>query len=306
MLLRKFKLKKIDNPIVINFLQYIKNVKQFSDNSLRSYNYDLYDYILFCNNRFSEINFKKLDHVIIQSYMKHVSKQGLSARTLARRLATIKSFYRYMYSNNLIKYNYSKFVKTPKINKKLPNYLSLEEAKQVLSLPVGDSEGKLRDRLILELFYSTGVRISELVSIKLNNINLEENTIKIIGKGNKERIVVIGDHAHKVLLNYLHLIKKKGSHYLFPPLRKGKSKTISTKTVYNIVKNYLKIISKDDRLSPHSLRHTFATHMLNNGADLIAIKKLLGHSSLSSTQIYTHLQEEKLKKIYKNAHPHAK
>ena len=299
-------MKKIKDPVVTTFLLYIKNVKQFSKNSLRSYKYDLNDYISFCYNRFSEINFKKLDHVVIQSYMKYVSKQGLSARTLARRLAAIKSFYKYMYSNNLIKYNYSKFVKTPKINKKLPNYLSLEEAQKILSLPVGDSEDKLRDRLILELFYSTGVRISELVNIKLKNIDLQESIIFIIGKGNKERIVMIGEQANNVLVNYLPLINKKGSKYLFPPLRKRISETISTKTVYNIVKNYLKVISKDDRLSPHSLRHTFATHMLNNGADLIAIKNLLGHTSLSSTQIYTHLQQEKLKRIYKNAHPHAK
>ncbi len=299
-------MKKINNKIVLNFLDYVKNVKLFSDNSLRSYSHDLNDYISFCYKRYSEINFKKLDHIVIQSYMKYLSKQGLNSRTLARRLATIKSFYGFMFSNNFIKTNYSKFVKTPKLDKKLPHYLSLEEAKEILTLPVGDSENSLRDRLILELFYSTGIRISELIKIKLFDINLDEKMITIIGKGNKERIAIIGKEAFQALLTYLPMIRDKGSNYLFPPLRKRNNKTISSKTVYNIVKKYLKIVSNDNKLSPHSLRHAFATHMLNNGADLIAIKDLLGHKSLSSTQIYTHLQQEKLKKIYKKAHPHAK
>ena len=288
------------------FLNYIRNVKQFSENTIRSYTYDLNDYTNFCNNRFSEINFIKLDHVVIQSYMQYLSKQNLGARTLARRLASIKSLYKYMFGNNIILTNYSKYVKTPKINKKLPHYLSLKEAKDILSLPVGNTEKLLRERLILELFYSTGIRISELINIKMTDIKLEQNIIHIIGKGKKERIVMIGKEANAVLLNYLASVETRESNYLFPPLRKVNSKSISSKTVYNIVKKYLNIISNDEKLSPHSLRHTFATHMLNNGADLIAIKNMLGHRSLSSTQIYTHLQSEKLKKIYKQAHPHAK
>ena len=214
-----------------------------------------------------------------------------------------------MLINNMIRTNIAKFVKTPKTNRELPHYLSLKEAKDILSLPIGNDKEILRDRLILELFYATGVRISELIKIHLKDIRLEENLIHILGKGNKERIVIIGSEAKTALLNYLEMLNEKNANeqgFLFPPIRKNKNNTIAPKTVFNIVKKYLKIVSDDEKLSPHSLRHTFATHMLNNGADLMAIKDMLGHNSLSSTQIYTHLQPEKLKKVYQQAHPHAK
>ncbi|MBC8312588.1 MAG: tyrosine-type recombinase/integrase [Candidatus Marinimicrobia bacterium] len=301
---------KSNRPSIISgFLNYIRNVRLYSSHTIRSYCHDLDDYYAFCINYFGEQDFIKLDHTAIQSYMQHLSKKGLSTRTLARRLASIKSLYKYMLVNNMIDVNIARFVKTPKTNRELPHYLSLKEAKEILDLPIGESEAKLRERLILELFYATGVRISELIRIQLNDIRLEENIIHILGKGNKERIVMIGGEAKKTLLKYLEMLNKKNDNekgYLFPPLRKNKSYSISPKTVFNIVKKYLKIVSNDEKLSPHSLRHTFATHMLNNGADLMAIKDMLGHNSLSSTQIYTHLQPEKLKKIYQQAHPHAK
>ena len=217
-----------------------------------------------------------------------------------------------MLINNVVDVNIARSVKTPKVNRDLPHYLSLREAKEILQLPTGNDEKALRERLILELFYATGVRISEMINIKINDIRMEEGIIHILGKGSKERIVMMGDEATKVLRNYLEIInekKTKNETYLFPALRASKNgikATISSKTVFNIVKKYLKIISNDEKLSPHSLRHTFATHMLDNGADLMAIKDMLGHNSLSSTQIYTHLQPEKLKKIYKQSHPHAK
>ena len=214
-----------------------------------------------------------------------------------------------MLVSNLVDVNIARFVKTPKTNRELPHYLSLKEAKEILDLPIGDGETILRERLILELFYATGVRISELIRIQLTDIRLEENIIHILGKGNKERVVMIGGEAKRALLKYLVMLNNKNDNdkgYLFPPIRRNKSNTIAPKTVFNIVKKYLKIVSDDEKLSPHSLRHTFATHMLNNGADLMAIKDMLGHNSLSSTQIYTHLQPEKLKKIYQQAHPHAK
>ena len=218
-----------------------------------------------------------------------------------------------MLINNLVEVNISQFVKTPKTNRELPHYLSLKEAKDILQIPTGSDEKALRERLILELFYATGIRISELIKIQINDIRLEEGIIHILGKGSKERIVMIGSEAEEALRNYLELMSGEASsqniHFLFPALRSGahgKKGTISSRTVFNIVKKYLKIVSNDEKLSPHSLRHTFATHMMDNGADLMAIKDMLGHSSLSSTQIYTHLQPKKLKKIYKQAHPHGK
>jgi integrase/recombinase XerC len=301
---------KNNRPSVISgFLDYIKNVRLYSSHTIRSYCHDLDDYYAYCINNFEGEDFIKLDHTAIQSYMQNLSKKGLSTRTLARRLASIKSLYKYMLVSNLVDVNIARFVKTPKNNRELPHYLSLKEAKEILDLPIGDSEIILMERLILELFYATGVRISELIQIQLNDIRLEENIIHILGKGNKERIVMIGSEAKSTLLKYLEVLNKKINNekgFLFPPIRKSKNNTIAPKTVFNIVKKYLKIVSDDEKLSPHSLRHTFATHMLNNGADLMAIKDMLGHNSLSSTQIYTHLQPEKLKKIYQQAHPHAK
>ena len=218
-----------------------------------------------------------------------------------------------MLIKNLVEVNIARFVKTPKIDRELPHYLSLKEAKDILQLPTGNDEKAVRDRLILELFYATGIRISELIKIQISDIRLEEGIIHILGKGSKERIVMIGGEAKDALRNYLVVMSEKKNvettDYLFPALRLGKRKkkgAISSRTVFNIVKKYLKQVSSDEKLSPHSLRHTFATHMLDNGADLMAIKDMLGHSSLSSTQIYTHLQPEKLKKIYKQAHPHGK
>ena len=304
---------EVRHPVISGFLEYIKNVRRYSSHTIRSYSHDLEDYFSFCKSFDTEQDFIDLDHTAIQSYLQQLSRKGLSAKTLARRLASIKSLYKYMLINNLVDVNIARFVKTPKIDRELPHYLSLKEAKDILQLPTGNDEKALRDRLILELFYATGIRISELIKIQISDIRLEEGIIHILGKGSKERIVMIGSEAEEALRNYLVVMSEKKNvgpaHYLFPALRSGKRNkkgTISSRTVFNIVKKYLKLVSNDEKLSPHSLRHSFATHMLDNGADLMAIKDMLGHSSLSSTQIYTHLQPEKLKKIYKQAHPHGK
>ena len=304
---------EVRHPVISDFLEYIKNVRRYSSHTIRSYSHDLDDYYSFCNSFDLEQEFIDLDHTAIQSFLQQLSRKGLSPKTLARRLASIKSLYKYMLINNLVEVNIARFVKTPKTDRELPHYLSLKEAKDFLQLPTGSDEKALRDRLILELFYATGIRISELIKIQINDIRLEEGIIHILGKGSKERIVMIGSEAGEVLRNYLAFMSEKENpenmQYLFPALRLGKRNkkgTIAPRTVFNIVKKYLKLVSNDEKLSPHSLRHTFATHMLDNGADLMAIKDMLGHSSLSSTQIYTHLQPEKLKKIYKQAHPHGK
>ena len=301
------------NPIINDFLDYIKNVRRYSIHTLRSYKYDLDNYIAFCNHFDSNQEFIVLEQIAIQAYLQHLSRQGISARTLARRLASIKSLYKYMLKNKLVKVNIAQVVKTPKIIKELPQYLSLKEANNILNLPFGEDEKAFRERLILELFYATGVRISELVSIRFRDIRMEEGIIHVFGKGNKERIVMIGSDAQGTMRHYKKFLHERNiagqDNYLFPALRRNKSggnSHIAIRTVFNVAKKYLRKVSDDEKLSPHSLRHTFATHMLNNGADLMAIKDLLGHSSLSSTQVYTHLQPEKLKKIYEKAHPHGK
>ena len=301
------------HPIISDFLDYIQNVRRYSMHTLRSYSYDLDDYIEFCSHFDSSKEFIELKQTSIQAYLQHLSKKGLNAKTLARRLASIKSLYKYMLINKLVKVNIANGVKTPKIKKELPQFLSLKQAEKILTLPVGNDEKSLRDLLILELFYATGIRISELVSIRFRDIRIEEGIIHVVGKGSKERIVMIGSDAKITLRRYQTFLYERqiacNNHYLFPAIyRNSKSGNshMASRTVFNVVKKYLRKVSNDEKLSPHSLRHTFATHMLDNGADLMAIKDLLGHSSLSSTQVYTHLQPEKLKKIYEKSHPHGK
>ena len=301
------------DPIINQFLDYIQNICCYSKHTFRSYAYDLNDYIRFCNKFDQKKEFLELEQSAIYAYLQSLTLQGLSAKTLARRLASIKSLYKYMLKYNLIQVNIAQAIKIPKLSKTLPQYLSLEEAHEILLLPSGEDEKALRERLILELFYATGVRISELVNIRFRDIRLEEGIIHIMGKGGKERIVMIGGKAQITLRSYEEILYKRNmagpNKHLFPALRiskKNRKYHIAIRTVFNIVKKYLRKVSDDEKLSPHSLRHTFATHMLNNGADLMAIKDLLGHSSLSSTQTYTHLQPEKLKKIYEKSHPHGK
>ena len=301
------------HPVVRDFLDYIQNVCRYSMHTLRSYTYDLDNYAAFCNHFDSSQEFIELNQTAIQAYLQHLSRQGLNAKTLARRLASIKSLYKYMVKNKLVKVNIAQGIKTPKIKKELPQFLSLKQAEKILTLPLGNDEKSLRERLILELFYATGVRISELVAIRFRDIRMEEGIIHVMGKGSKERIVMIGSDAQATLRRYQKFLHERQiagpNHYLFPALRMNKksgNSHMAVRTVFNVAKKYLQKISDNEKLSPHSLRHTFATHMLNNGADLMAIKDLLGHSSLSSTQIYTHLQSEKLKKIYEKSHPHGK
>ncbi len=298
--------------IIENFLDYITNVRHYSKHTIRAYALDLDDYFRFCKS-YDDKEFLKLKKEVIQSYLQQLSKEGLSAKTLARRLASIKSLYKFLLKNKIVNTNIAILVKTPKVPKKLPHYLSLEEVRKILILPKGDGEFELRDRLILELFYATGIRISELVMIRFKDIRYEEGLISIRGKGGKERFVIIAKKVRSTMDNYIKLLVERNMHgddyYLFPSMRKNKNgclSHISQRTIFNIVKKYMREVSDNEKLSPHSLRHTFATHMLNSGADIMAIKDLLGHGSLSSTQVYTHLQPEKLKKIHKQAHPYGK
>ena len=298
--------------VVENFLQYLLVERRYSPQTIRAYKVDLEQ---FFNSLHQNLSITKISSNDIQLFLQGLSKNKISERTLARKLASIKSLFNYLVRQEKISVNIAKLIKSPKIPKRLPNYLSVTEISSLLDYPYGDTFKDYRDRLILELFYATGLRISELVKIKISNIQFEGCTIKVLGKGNKERIIVFGQTASNILGEYLkrRLEYKKFnlSPYLFPQFKKSKENTfinshIHVKTVFNIVKKYIRQISSDEKLSPHSLRHSFATHLLNNGADLMAVKDLLGHVSLSSTQVYTHVQIKKIKDVYNQAHPHGK
>ena len=242
----------------------------------------------------------------IHQFLYFLSLKKHKERTVARKLASIKSLFNFLIREEFLTKNIAKTVAAPKIDKKLPTFLTQDKMSLLLNLPSATNFSESRDMLILELFYSTGVRISELVKIKLEDINFENNSIKIIGKGNKKRLVIIGNYAKKRLLDFLNYKKDIKTGFLFRNERKSKKEYISDRFVFNIVKKYVKKVTNNQKITPHSLRHTFATHLLNNGADLMSLKELLGHSDLSSTQIYTHVNIEQMKKAFKKAHPHAK
>ena len=297
--------------IVETFLQYLHVERQYSPNTIRAYKVDLEQ---FFESVDSKLKLSQISINNIQQFIQELSRNKMSERTLSRKLASIKSLFQYLVRQEEVPVNIAKLVKSPKIPKRLPNYLSSTEIASLLDYPYGESFKDSRDRLILELFYATGLRISELIKIKCANIQLESGTIKVLGKGNKERVVIFGATVSEILRTYLmqrgELKQYELSPYLFPQIKKsidGSMKLhIHVRTVFNIVKKYIRQISSDEKLSPHSLRHSFATHLLDNGADLMAVKDLLGHASLSSTQIYTHVQVKKLKEVYNQAHPHAK
>ncbi|MAV59566.1 MAG: tyrosine recombinase [Candidatus Marinimicrobia bacterium] len=298
------KLDHKNNEIITEFLNYQKIIRKLSENSIKSYKADLMQFGHFVEKYENSLLFTKLNKTIFRNYLIHLDKNKYSSKTIARKIASLKSIYKYLYKNKIIAKNPLDTIKIPKVPKRLPHLLSKKQIMKLMSIPDINTPIGIRDLTILELFYSTGVRISELVKIEKTKINLDNNTIHILGKGNKDRIVILGDRAKNVLNKYLHLKSNLINKYLFPSLIKNKySKHIGIRTVYNIVIKYLRMVSDDEKLSPHSLRHSFATHLIENGADIIAVKDLLGHDSLSSTQVYTHIQKEKLKEIYRLSHP---
>ena len=288
-----------------NFLDYISNERNYSYHTIRSYKNDLKNFSEFLNKYDCELNITNIDRSAIQFYIQSISKKKLTGKTLQRKVSTIKSFYRFLSDREIIDYNISELIELPKADKKLPNLLSQKEINRLMQLPDLNTSVGLRDKSILEILYSTGLRISELISIKLDNINIDNKVIKVFGKGSKERYVLLGKEALNSLSDYLNNIDTKNTNsiFLYPAVNGNVNKYISQRTMFNIIKKYLVMISNNEKLSPHSLRHSFATHLLDNGADLLAVKDLLGHEDLSSTQIYTHVNIGKLKNIYSKAHP---
>ena len=292
-----------NTKIIKDFLSYINYERKFSKHTIRNYKNDLEQFDKFLLKYDDNINFINLDKTAIQFYIEYCSKKNISDKTLLRRIASIKSMYKYLTYQNLVDYNITSMLILPKITKKIPNYLSEKEINNLMSLPdLNTIEGNMH-KSILETFYSTGLRISELVRIKSENVDYNKKIIKVLGKGNKERIVILGVKAADAIKNYLRVSKNSYNIYLYPSSYNIDSH-ISESYVYKMVKGYLVKITNNEEMSPHSLRHSFATHLLNNGADLVSVKELLGHEDLSSTQIYTHMSTDKIKKIYKQSHPH--
>lgn len=284
------------------FLQYLKVIKKHSNNTITNYQVDLMDFYNFTEGKILEINKDTINKYLMNLYQKNYHKTSIS-----RRLSSLRSFYDYLEKNKIVKKNYFKLIKNPKKEHSLPKYVSEEDVEKILSTPDTRNVYGKRNLLIIQMLYSTGVRVSELVNIKINDIDIKERTIRILGKGNKERIVVFGNYTQKALKDYLNngrwKLEKGKSEYLF--LNKD-GKRLSARYIRKILNDSIIKGNTSKHISPHMLRHTFATELLNNGADLVSVKDMLGHSSLNTTSIYTHVTDEKIKEIYNKTHPRAK
>lgn len=291
--------------ILNDFCDYLKIDKRYSDLTVESYRTEIKGYLDFFKEK--NIKVKDIKNSDIKDYLAYIKKGETSERTLAHNVSVIRTFYKFLLTLKIIERNPTEFLELPKSRKKLPTVLSKEEVEKLLDIDLTDCYS-YRNKAMLELLYSTGLRVSELVNLELSNIDLENCTLKTIGKGNKERIIPISDYA-------LYYVEKYINEYRGSMLKKGVNNYVFINNHGNVMtrQGFFKIIKKlavekniKTPISPHTLRHSFATHLLDYGADLRSIQEMLGHSNLSTTQIYTHVSSEHLKDNYNSSHPHSK
>jgi integrase/recombinase XerC len=284
------------------FIEYIADHKNYSKNTIKSYKEDLYQFLKFLQ----EEGIKDFEKVEYEHLIKFIGKLKLSnykEKTIARKVASLKSFYKFLFSTKDIKKNPCLLLTSPKVPEKLPDFLTYDEILKLLNVSGKDTWQFLRDKTILELLYSTGIRVGEIANLKIDDINFVDEVIKVRGKGKKERIVPFGKYALNCLMKYIEKRPNKKERYLF--LNKY-GKRLTERSIERIVKKYSLISGINKRVTPHTLRHTFATHLLEKGVDLRTVQELLGHERITTTQIYTHLTVEKLKEFYDKFHPRNK
>ena len=289
-----------------SFLEYLQLEKKYSQHTTTAYLNDLNSFQNFCNVEYDEQNIVTIDYVQIRSWIVSLVNAGMSNRTINRKVSSLNSFYRFLQKIKSIENNPLAKHKALKIAKKVQIPFSQKEMEAV----IGSLEGKVdfesvRNKLIVELFYSTGMRRSELIHINMNDIDFVNETVKVLGKRNKERYIPLLKSVQETLKKYVEFREEINTKQSYLFLTK-KGKIIYDTLVYRVINNYFSSVSSKVKKSPHILRHTFATHLLNEGADLNSVKELLGHSSLASTQVYTHGSLGKLKEVYNRAHPRSK
>ena len=288
----------------INYLEVERNVSPYT---VRNYTADLVDFFDFLRER-SIGSLKDVDRLILRDYLAHLMKEGLAKASIARKLSAIRSFYRYLLQVGLVDTSPVATTSSPKLDKRLPSFLTIEEARRLLETPDLSKPQGQRDRALLELLYASGIRVSELVQLNLEQVNLDTREIRVWGKGAKERVVLMGKPATEALAAYLSegrlkLLGERRNSTLFVNRYGGR---LPERRVQRILEKYTILAGIDKRVHPHMLRHTFATHLLDGGADLRVVQELLGHAALSSTQIYTHVTKSQAKKVYLSAHPMAR
>jgi len=285
----------------LDFIKYLKYERNFSENTIVSYDNDLKNYFTFLE--IENINYLTINKEQVRKYLKYLDECKMKNSSISRAISTLRSFYTYLMREEKIKTNIFKRIENPKVKRKLPNFLSEIEMLDIFNSMKKETPLEIRDCLIIEFLYATGIRISELLMIKVNDIDKNDKTIKILGKGSKERIVYYGDYAKDILDTYLKVrkeINENDSVYLF--INK-KGNPLNPVDIKNIINETLTNAQVNHKISAHTFRHTFATHLLNNGADIKSVQELLGHENLSTTQIYTHVTSERSRKEYRDKFP---
>jgi len=290
-----------------DFLDYLKKERQYSRYTVTSYQTDLSQFIEFLETEIftGQVAVEKVDNNHIKAFIESLFIYGLSKRSIARKLSAIKAFFKYLNRIQILEKNPTTSLRAPRLDKPLPVVLDENQIRKVMTMPPEDTFEGIRDRAILELLYGCGIRLGELIQLRMKQIHPESDYIIVEGKRNKERVIPLGSYAREALERYLSVRKEKVKFFENPEIvfinEKGKS--LYPLKIQLMVRKYLGQVSEQEHLSPHVLRHTFATHLLDRGADLLAVKELLGHASLSTTQIYTHVSMDRLKEVYQKAHP---
>jgi len=289
-----------------SFFKYLKYEKRYSLHTIRAYIDDLNQFQNYQKETFPEFSFAEdINHHLIRNWIVQLKNNDRSSRTINRKISSLKKYCKYLLSNDILEQNPFDKIINPKVQKKLPTFINASEISKISEVIEFEHNltGK-RNLLILEILYCTGMRLSELVNLRETDIDISSGTLKVLGKRNKERIIPFPANLKPIIADYMQ--EKTNCNYNTPYLIvTNKGEKAYPKLIYRVVKKYLSLLTTNEKKSPHILRHTFATHLLNNGADLNAIKELLGHTNLSATQIYTHNTFKKLNQIYKQAHPRA-
>ncbi|MHB1420412.1 MAG: site-specific tyrosine recombinase XerD [Bacillota bacterium] len=292
--------------LVEQFIHYLAVERGLAENTLASYHLDLVDYLHFLKKADSS-SLELASKGLVVAYLVEMQKQGRSPSTISRHLAALKSFYRFMLREGFLEKNPTGSLESPRIGRRLPTVLTIEEVDRLLNQPRGSRSTDMRDKGMLELLYATGLRVSELVSLDIEHLNLAMGFVRCLGKGSKERIIPLGNTAARCVQAYLErgrtkLIKEPRERAIFVNQH---GKRLTRQGVWKILKSYSEKARIDKEITPHTLRHSFATHLLENGADLRSVQEMLGHADISTTQIYTHLTRGYLREVYDRAHPRA-
>lgn len=289
---------------VEEFIDHLRKEKRYSQHTLTSYQKDISQFWEHITGTFEAESASEVSHFYIRSWMVQLMDNGVGARSVNRKLSALRTYFKYLMRQGIVKKDPTLKIEPPKTSKRLPVYLEREQTDKLFEIAsIGEGFEASRDRAILEILYGTGMRKAELISLKDSDVDFHQRQIKVLGKGNKERLIPISENLVATIKEYIELRDERFTTDVLLVTDKGAP--LYPKLVYNIVRKFLNLVTTLDKKSPHVLRHTFATHLSNNGAELNAVKDLLGHSSLAATQVYTHNNIEKLKEVFKKAHPKA-